>query len=317
MSQSVSDLKYSQSKKKRITFFLSCRLLVKLKLHEAKKNKDGVLLTAALIADIHTDGNTYRDRNNEIRKGLTGISCYQKTDAIIMAGDITNSAHITEYTHLKHYLKKYNRVKRIIPQMGNHDARGTSIDPNFEEACAFFGDFCSYCGIETVKDKNYYRTEVNGYPIIVLGTEGLLQDQAKITKEQIDWLDAQLTDAKEPGKPIFVICHQAAYGRNGAGTVFSDNGHIGENAKLLDEVLLSHADPASPILFVSGHMHNFGQYTYECPQPGISHLNLPSFLYDNGYGFLAEVYGDKMVLTGVDFINGKTIDGYTFEIPLK
>lgn len=316
MAQSLSDIKYSQSKKKRITFALSCGLLPKLWLGAGKKEKDGVLMTAALIADVHTDGNTYRDRNNEIRKGIVGINCYQKTDAVIMAGDITNSAHVTEYTNLKHYLKKYNRIKCFIPQMGNHDSRGTSHYPDFGEACTLFKDFCSFCGMKGIEGKNYYSTEVKGYPVIVLGTEALVHNQALISKEQLAWLNDQLTNAKAAGKPIFVICHQPPCGRNGAGTVYGEEAHVGENTELLDKILLSQADPESPIIYVSGHMHKLGQYTYECPVPGLIFLNLPSFLYDGGYGFLAEAYKDKLVLTGTDFIKGTVLEGYAYEIPL-
>lgn len=274
-------------------------------------------MTAALIADIHTDGDTWRDRNNELRKGFVGINCYKKTDAIIMAGDITNSAHITEYTNLKHYLKKYNRVKCMIPEMGNHDSRGTSIYPDFEEASAFFQDFCSYCGTETIKGKNYYSTEVKGCPVFVLGTEALVHNQAKLSVEQLNWLDAQLTEAKKSHKPIFVISHQPPYGRNGAGTVYDPGAaDVGENTELLDEILCFHADLASPIIYVSGHMHRLGEYTYECPMAGLHFLNLPSFLYSFGCGFLAEVYTDRVVLTGTDFTKGKILDGYCYEIPL-
>lgn len=318
MAQFLSDIKFSQRKKKCITFFLSCRLLPRLWMNAPKKEKDGVLMTAALIADVHTDGDTCRDRNNEIRKGLVGISCYGKTDALIMAGDITNSAHITEYINLKHYLKKYNRVKCIIPQMGNHDSRGTSIYADFEEACTLFKDFCAYCGIDTIKGKNYYSTVVKGCPVLVLGTEELVHNQAKISIEQLKWLDAQLADAKGACSPIFVVCHQPPCGRNGAGTVYaSEDTHVGENTELLDEILCSHADPASPIIYVSGHMHKLGQYSYECPTAGLYFLNLPSFLYSFGYGFLAEVYKDRVVLTGTDFTKGKVLDGYIYEIPLK
>ena len=68
--------------------------------------EEPLLLTAALVADLHADGDRYRDRNNKLRLAFSGIShAKRKLDALILAGDITNSGHISEYTHIKRFMK--------------------------------------------------------------------------------------------------------------------------------------------------------------------------------------------------------------------
>lgn len=307
------DKGYSLNKKRRITAALSIRILTKLLLRKKKKADDGVIMSAALIADIHVDGDTYRGRNNVVREGLVGISCYKKYDAVIIAGDITNSAHVSEYNNLKHYLEKYNKVERIIPEMGNHDSRATSINPYYSEALDLFNDFCGYCGIEK-GEKAYYSTDLKGYRVVSLASEGIPNtDQAVISDEQLEWLERELKSAAETKKPIIVICHQPPLGRNGA----QGGGAVGECTERLEKILNDNSSSAAPVIYISGHMHVMRECGFENPKEGLYYLNLPTFTYFRGLGFDAEVYEDRIVLEGCNFITGETFDGYRYEIALN
>ncbi len=302
------DKGYSRRKKKMITSALSARLLTKLMFKTKKKADDDVLMSAALIADLHVDGDTYRGRNNMVREGIAAISCYKKFDAVIMAGDITNSAHISEYNNFKHYLDKYNKVEKIIPEMGNHDSRATSIEPHYNEALALFSDFCKYCGIEN-GEHAYYSTELKGFPIITLASEGIPNtDQAIISDEQIEWFEKEMKAAAELKKPIFVVSHQPPQGRNGA----QGGGTIGEASERIDKILCENSSAEAPVIYVSGHMHRMNGC--DNPKEGLYFINMAAFTYSRGIGFTADVYKDRVVLEGCNFVTGETYDGFRYEI---
>lgn len=274
------------------------------------------LLTAALIADLHTDGNYYRDRNEKLRNAFVYISKSEKPlDAVIAAGDITNSGHLSEYTHLKTFITDYLRVGHFIPQMGNHDARGCSIYPYFDEATELFVDFCKFCGFETIKDKNYYHTVINGIYVIMLATEKLPHDEAYITNEQATWFDQVLSKAEKSNKPVLVINHQPPLHRNGSREVLV----LDKGGMQLEEIMLAHASGKTPILYISGHYHSLDEYTMEKVQ-NIYYLNLPSLQYGpneeetGAYGFILEIYGDHINLRCRDFESKIWLEDYAYEI---
>lgn len=279
--------------------------------------KEGVLLTAALTADLHTDGDGFRDRNNKLRKAFSSLShAKRKLDAVVMAGDITNSGHIYEYTHLKSYTKKYLTASHIIPQFGNHDARGCSIYPYFDEATELFLDYCNFCGMKTEKDKNYYYHIVNNCYFIMLAAERLPHDEAYISAEQAEWFEKILNEAKKSMKPVIVVNHQPPLTRNDAEEVWV----IGEGGEKVEEIMLKFATEATPIIYISGHMHRMGKNTYEKVE-NIHYLNLPSLQYGpdekevGAYGFVMEIYNRSIVLRCRDFKKNKWIDEYFYEIP--
>ena len=279
-------------------------------------NKEPLLLTAALVADLHADGDRYRDRNNKLRKAFAHIShAKRKLDALIMAGDITNSGHISEYTHIKRFMKKYLSAQNVVPQMGNHDARSCSIYPYFDEAMELFSDFCDFCKVKKDKDKSYYYTVINNCYFIVLGTEELPDDGAYIKEAQAKWLDEVLIEAEKSMKPIFVINHQPPLLRNKIKTEFLYD--AGPN---IENIMHCHSSSDAPIIYISGHMHKMGENTYEKVE-NIHYFNLPSLQYgpnkdeSGAYGFMLEVYNKNIVLRARDFENNKWFDDFVYEIP--
>ena len=112
--------------------------LVRVRLAARRPVEPDAALRLALIADLHTDADPYRDRSNVLRRAFAGMMAQCRGyDGVVAAGDLTNSAHPREYALLLGLLRAYfpGALERMIPQMGNHDARGTSIDPDFPQAC--------------------------------------------------------------------------------------------------------------------------------------------------------------------------------------
>ena len=115
------------------------------------RHSDDIRLKAVLIADIHTDGNPIRDRNDLLREGFAAVGRTQRdADTLVMAGDITNCGDIKEYVNLLEYLNVYCRVRDRIPAMGNHDSWNHNDDPDYAIAERYFKAFCRWNGVCTV-----------------------------------------------------------------------------------------------------------------------------------------------------------------------
>lgn len=263
-----------------------------------------LLLDLALMADLHTDADTLRNRTNVLRLALAGLSSSFTPDAVIMAGDITNSAHIKEYKLLRKLCSVYLKGQRILPELGNHDTRGTSIFPYYGEAKTLFLRFCDFCRVNT--DKVYYKTVINGYYIICLGSETLLQNEAYLSDGQLEWLDDTLTEAEKNGKPVFIVNHQPPEGRNGVGLLWKDGG-AGEQSERLEAILKKYS-AKQKIVFISGHLHKTLQrFAFEKDENGIIYLNLPSVEYDGGTGYRIKVTEDEIKFIPYDYINGRPL----------
>lgn len=280
---------------------------------------------AALAADLHTDADPYRDRTNHLRQCFAGMTKHCRDfDAVVFAGDLTNSAHELEYSLLPQLLQRYfpGAMEKLIPQMGNHDARGTSIDKDFPAACALFQRFCKQCG-HGIR-RNYYSVQVRGYTFLVLGTEKLLQNEAYLSDEQFLWLEAQLKAACAGEKPVFIVCHQPPHGRNGVDIQWPD-GSLGADSPRLEALLMHYAEIAhAPLVYISGHLHKYSSYAFEQAAPQLYYLNLPSLLFSDeetgghgfisGYGFILEDRPGKLVFQGMNFTTGKRHPEHHYEI---
>lgn len=278
----------------------------------AKNGELDETFRVALTADLHTDGDGYRDRTDVLRRCFAGISANYAPHAIVMAGDITNAGHVSEYGHLKRLLAFYAKNIKVVPQMGNHDGRGTSIYPFYEEGLELFVDFCDFCGIKTTKA--YFKTEIHGYTFIVLGPEKMVHEQSYITDEQVAWLDAELEKASAKGRPVFLINHQPPNNRNGVNLEPTFGGGIGFNSDLVDSTLLKYAEKGVKILFVSGHMHKQDEYTFDKAHDNLYYLNLDTIEYSNGLGYKMDVKGNSIHLEGFNFITNEAVEGRVYDI---
>lgn len=307
------------------TFLVSIPCMARVQATRIRPLPESDAFRAALAADIHTDADPYRDRTNHLRQCFAGMNKYcHGFDAVVFAGDITNSAHTLEYTLLQHLLQRYfpGAMKKLIPQMGNHDARGTSINKDFPAACTLFQQFCKQCGHSVCR--NYYSVQVKGYTFLVLGTEKLVHNGAFFSDEQFLWLEAQLKTACAGEKPVFLICHQPPHDRNGVETLWPD-GALGEDSSRLEALLTRYTkNMQAPLVYISGHLHKYSAYTFEQAAPQLYYLNLPSLLFSDeevgghrfisGYGFVLEDRPGKLVFQGMNFITGKQHPEHHYEI---
>ena len=281
------------------------------------EDPDAVLLNAVLITDIHTDGDTKRDRNILLTKLFSGINkSEQPLDVLAIAGDITNSATWNEYMNLEAMLKIFPCANRIVPASGNHDEDDTSDGKGYEGALRRYLDFCEYCGVKT--ETPYWRTFIKGYCFIVLGSDAQVHNNAYISPEQLAFLDESLTAARRTGKPAFILSHQPLAGTNDVDVLWSDGGTLGEQSNDVFAVIQKHTDAGQTVVYISGHLHeSFHEKSFESPSPRFYCLNLPSSQYTDGggIGMTLECYANRVLLRGRNFITGVWLD-VTYEIRL-
>ncbi len=117
---------------------------------------------------------------------------YNKLNAVMVAGDLTNYGKASEYSVWKSkadvFLNEHPETK-LITVMGNHEYYEGGQEVYKKE-------------MDSELDKHVV---INGFHIIGLSTRG----DDKYTSEQLDWLEAELKKAAEddPEKPIFTFQH--------------------------------------------------------------------------------------------------------------
>ena len=239
-------------------------------------------------------------------------------DALILAGDITETGSVAEYQMVYDSLSGLDCKYVFAP--GNHDVReltyGTAVDR--------YTNFINAVNGETVTDKFHYSTEVNGYKFIVIGTDDYQFEKSYLSDEQLAWLESEIAGAN--GNPVFVIGHQPLKKTHGlpatwrAG-VLPDDGSIGDQSDEVTAILEKYPN----VFFITGHIHTgLGEYTYETL--GDSHLiSLPSISisnYDgdynkNGTGYVVEVYETEVVFRTRNYSSGEWVPEHDLTIPLK
>lgn len=283
----------------------------------AAEDADSVLMTAAIVSDLHINNSITHIRNVRIMRLFSGIAKSEKPlDTLVIPGDLTERATATEYAVLAKLLHDYAPAKAVIPATGNHDIRGTMTVEDYPDNIRNYYAFCDALGIRT--DKPYWSTAVNGYRFIVLGSEAEVKDCAFISDEQIAWLDDMLTQEQNGGKPVFVICHQTLAHTNNVDESWPVAGTLGDQAEAVEAVLRKHTDAGLTVIYCSGHLHDdFSVHSFEMPGSNLYCLNLPSAQYngDGGKGVVLEAYADRILLRTRNFVTGEWLpDVYTVPV---
>jgi hypothetical protein len=171
----------------------------------------------------------------------------------------------------------------------------------------------------------YYSIEKNGSHFIFLGGEakGL---NAELGTEQLTWLENQLKEisAKSPEGPIYLFLHQSL--KNTVSGSLPGQGWDGVNQDTKLRNLLNKYPQA--IMF-SGHSHwelDSNQPMYDGKDSGATFFNTASVGYlwtdaqtgkEGSQGYYVEVYQDKLLVRGRDFVTGEWVTGAQFIVDLS
>lgn len=232
-------------------------------------------------------------------------------DALIAAGDITENAFAVEYQLVYNGLSGMDT--RYIMVSGNHDIRLRS----YKNSLKAFSDLTNALNGDEAMDSYSYSQTVNGYKVIVLGSDRTEMEQAYISDAQLEWLDDEV--AAENGKPTFVIIHQTLKDthneKNAFGSVTKAGGNIGDQSIAIKKILSKYKN----VFLISGHLHSgFGPDSYNNVD-GIHSINVPSMTIENkdgtynnaGTGYIMEVYDDVVVFRARDLAQGTWVSDTT------
>lgn len=283
------------------------------------------IITLDLISDTHIGAG---DSEDYVRPALERINSERdQTDGVIIAGDLTQSGYSEEFDRVYSLIGEY-QGDNLITVNGNHDygrwmqsgqMRGTAIAHRNE-----------YMKITTEKD--YYSTEIKGLKVIVMGSEGNKPNSAYISDEQLRFVDEELKEGAQDGKPAFVICHwpmRNTHGERISWPIIPGGALDSSTTNKLQAILEKYDN----IFYISGHLHAglngrltrflFGACCVE-QHGGVTCINVPSLgrgnhlgLTSKGTGMRLTVYGDKAVIEGRNFTTGEWLDRYVYEVGLK
>ena len=244
-------------------------------------------------------------------------------DALVLAGDITEDNEAEEYEKMYGYLSPAP-INNFITAAGNHDIRNKSYSKTKKSFVDFTNRLNASAGSSLKIDSMHYSYTINGYKFIVLGSDETESEEASISTTQLNWLDSQLKSSANKGKPVFVVMHQVLKNTHGLpdtwGSPIKTAGSVGAQSDKIKTILNKYKN----VVLITGHLHTgFGKYSYE-KIGNIHSVNLPSlgvnnndgYYNENGLGYIAEVYDNKVVFKARDFNKGEYQSKYNITIYL-
>ena len=274
-----------------------------------------IRLNISVISDGHMEGNN-TDRFKHQGKAMLDFSKSETPiDALITVGDQTMNGFEWEYMFIYGFMRKYLTVPNILITPGNHELCKEPYDKYYKRFMEYNKAFFDYDN-----EYAYFSREINGYKLIVLATEKDSEVQEYLSNEQLTWLEQELSNAADSGKPVFVFNHFQLEGKFEYDWPDSD---VGEQGERLDEILKA---CETKVFYFSGHLHmgvyedgngiaQEGNVTY-INVPGFGEVNLYGDLLDLGIGWQVEVYDEKLVLRLRNFTESKWVEGYEYTYEL-
>jgi len=297
-------------------------------------------LVFAVISDVHLTDD--QNRANMLALGFYDMEqSERKLDAVIMCGDNTDHGYDEQYELLYDTVSQYDIADEIILAEGNHDTWTTHEKAEVNSYEPAIKNFIKYNEIIAGRTltRAYYTVELNGYSIIVTGSESHHTD-AYISQTQLSWLRAEMDKASQSGKPIFVVSHWPINYTHGLPNVWSldvdeddpDEGGMGDQSDEFEEIIKGYDN----VYFISGHLHNgfsneltkaidaLFHYTSVETEGTYHSVNLPSYMYPgtrgsglNGKGYVFEVYSDKVYVRARSFSAGVWLDSYSYVFDIE
>lgn len=287
------------------------------------KNPDEAKAVIACIADPQISN--YMFKRYPIFKAaaedLHNAKC--DFDAVIGIGDIAENGLAMEYQLVYDCLSGMDT--RYIMASGNHDLRLRL----YPQSRYTFTNFVNALNKDESVDSLYYSEVINGYKVIVLGSEKSVFEEAYISDEQLDWLDEELK--AEDGNPTFVLLHQPLKKTHNVENAWNSpddkSGTVGDQSVALKAIMSKYEN----VFLVTGHLHSgFGPDSYNNVN-GIHAINVPSTTVENkdgtyngfGLGYIIEVYEDEVIFRARDMAKGTWVAetendaSYDIVVPVK
>lgn len=267
-------------------------------------NPDEVKATIALVADPQVSNYMF-DRYPIFKAAAEDLhNSEAKFDALVGVGDIAENGLSVEYQLVYDGIGGLDT--RYIMAVGNHDIRLRI----YEQSKNTFSHFVNTLNGDDSFDSFSYAERVNGYKVIVLGSDKSVFEESYLSDAQLEWLNDEIK--VENGKPVFVILHQPLKNTHNIeeawNSPFEGAGSVGDQSIALKAIMSKYQN----VFFITGHLHSgFGPDSYNNVD-GIHSINLPSFSVKNatgtyndaGTGYILEIYEDEVIFRARDYAKG-------------
>jgi len=272
------------------------------------------IISFQVITDTHITNDRDHIHNMHFEQALLDIAAHSSNSIGIMhVGDVTDHGLRSEY---EEFTRIWKANKAVLPDMlltyGNHDI--------------FLGEWGSQLKLyesNTGMNGPYYDRWLEGYHFIFLGSEQGLKDFAYLSAEQLAWLDERLSDQASKAKPVFLFLHQPL--KDTVAGSLAEQGWYGVTQdKELKAILKKHPQT---IMF-NGHTHwelEAGHTCFEGKGETATIFNTASVAYlwtnedaykEGSQGFYVDVYADKIIVRGRDFVTSSWLDTERYELKL-
>lgn len=276
------------------------------------ENADELVMSMSVVSDVHIEklNPTSYQYFYDI---LKNIKAGKDIDAVAYLGDNVMNGQLLENFYFYSAVKLVNPSDKQYVITGNHDLGNG--ERNYENSrMDFIANNKLYLG--NGLDELYYYRVVNGCYIIALASEDENAGEFHMSDEQIEWMKSVLEEAESANAPVIVLSHFPVFEIGGN----DSNGNPRDYRDLA--LILNKYDK---LLYLYGHRHNELKADSFKEWHGVDIINLPRvteyFEYEPGDGIVVEVYNDRFLVKGRDFVKGKWVDGleytYEFETPVK
>ncbi|WP_339167741.1 metallophosphoesterase [Paenibacillus sp. FSL R5-0341] len=321
-----------------------------------KHTSEQPLASFQVITDTHVRDEADHIHNRHLEQALADIATFsQGSSGIMHVGDVTDRGLPSEYRELQRIWKQHaENLPDIRYTVGNHDI-GAVVwqDPPIvllemkedevaelleqegqdisDEAASItvaglwqrrLSDFEGTTGMRG----SYHDHWIDGYHYIFLGTEQPHPKDCDMSAEQLEWLESKLSERATPNQPIFLFLHQPLMDTV-AGSL-KEQGWYGVNQDAELKAVLAKYPQA--ILF-SGHTHwqleaQHTMYDGAGHMPTMFNASSVGYLWtdqdehlEGSEGLHVEIYRDRVVVKGRNFVTGEWIEGAAFTVsyPVK
>lgn len=257
------------------------------------------------LSDVHIG---YENASENFERALL-IAQKENLDFVTVCGDISanNEQNVKEFGDFK---RKYSATLPIFAVSGNHDT--DFVDTELWK--------------ENVANELYYSFEHKNDIFLFVGVSTNIDSGTNtsfFTEEEIKWLEQMLEQNKE--KRVFVIQHFFVENTCGNYENLYKSGVILPENHRFSQLIQKYEN----VIFISGHSHFSLQLGSEDEKTNI-YQNTATYLhngpltavrkgdgsvdYNSSEGAFVDVYSDKVVFRGYDFINNREIKNAKYEI---
>ena len=270
------------------------------------QDPESCALSLTVFSDVHVESNNY-PRYKVFADSLKNAVCNRTgSDAYLFLGDSVMNGQTIENMLFHGTVSRLLKDRKVIPVPGNHDFGNGAGDYEkirqrwYTYTEAFFGKKLT---------TPFYCEVLNGYYIIVLSSEEQNIDRMFMSDTQLEWLEHTLADAAESGLPTFVLAH---YPARMSQTIDPDSPY--DLCRMLASYNREH-----DLFYLCGHLHHAPDAATFHAWNGFPEVYVPmeteltggenhdQISSDSGFGALAEVYPDRVVIRIRNFYFGEWV----------